>query len=377
MTDQPGLLLTIIAFLLAIPPLIFLHELGHYLVGRWCGVKAEAFSIGFGPELYGFVDRRGTRWRIAALPLGGYVRFAGDMNPAGQPTAEWLALPPEERSRTFPAKAVWQRALIVFAGPAMNFLIAFLILGGFGMAFGEMVSQPIVDGVAPNSTASAIGLRSGDRISAIAGRPVSVMDDVADYARAHAGDPVPIRYVRAGREVEATATIGAVAQVDRFGNVSHLGQIGILGRHVTVRPVGLFDAPRVALHQTGRILSLTVQGLGQIISGRRSIRELGGPLATARVAGEQLSQGAAPFIFLIALVSINLGLINLFPIPTLDGGHLLFYAVEAVRRRPVTPAVQEWAFRGGLAAILLLMLVVSFNDLDAFGLWRGLRGLIG
>ena len=377
MIEQPGVLLTVLAFLLAIPPLVFLHELGHYLVGRWCGVKADVFSIGFGPELFGFMDKRGTRWRIAALPLGGYVRFAGDMGPASDASADWLALPPEERNRTFPSKPVWQRALIVFAGPAMNFLIAFLILGGFGLAFGEMVAQPIVDGVAPNSTAAAIGLRAGDRITSIAGRPVAVMDDVADYARAHARDVVTIRFARSGQELSASGTIGAVAQVDRFGNISHLGQLGILGRHVSVQPVGLLGAPRVALRQTGRILSLTVEGLGQIVSGRRSITELGGPLATARVAGEQLSLGAAPFIFLIALVSINLGLVNLLPVPMLDGGHLLFYAVEAVRRRPVTPVVQEWAFRGGLAAILLLMLVVSFNDLGAFGLWRGLRGLIG
>ena len=377
MIEQPGVLLTVLAFLLAIPPLVFLHELGHYLVGRWCGVKADAFSIGFGPELFGFVDQRGTRWRIALLPLGGYVRFAGDMGPASEPSAEWLSLPPAERNRTFPAKAVWQRALIVFAGPAMNFLVAFLILAAFGVIYGEAVMQPVIGSVEPRSAAAAAGLRPGDRILAIAGTPVGSMNDVADYTRINAGNATTVTIDRDGRTAQIGVRIGSVAEADRFGNVSHIGQLGVGPRSIAVQPVGLLQAPGYAWRQTGRILTLTIEGLEQIVSGRRSITELGGPLRTAKVAGEQLSMGIAPFVFLIALVSINLGLVNLLPVPMLDGGHLLFYAVEAARRRPVTPAVQEWAFRGGLAAILLLMLVVSFNDLGAFGLWRGLRGLIG
>lgn len=378
MNETPGLLLTILAFVLAIGPLVFVHEMGHYLAGRLFGVKAETFAIGFGREIAGFTDKRDTRWKIGWLPLGGYVKFAGDMNPAGQPDAAWLSLPPEERARTFQAKPVWQRAIIVAAGPAINFAAAILILAGFAYAYGETVVPPVVGQVMPGSAAATTSLRPGDRVTAIDGRAVMDFADIARYVQIRAGQSVTIDAVRGQSAFTTAATIGTDVQRDRFGNEYRVGRLGLRGAGtVDVRPVGLLRAPVVAVERTGEIVRMMVETLGQVISGRRSAKELGGPLSIAKVSGEQISLGLDAFVFFIALVSINLGFINLLPVPMLDGGHLLFYAIEAVRRRPLEPAAQEWAFRGGLIAILALMLFVTFNDLGNIGLWKNIAGLIG
>ncbi len=377
MIEAPGILLTVVAFVCVIGPLVFVHEMGHYLAGRVFGVKADAFAIGFGREIAGFTDRRGTRWKFGWLPLGGYVKFAGDMNPAGQPSADWLALPAEERSRTFQAKTVWQRAIIVAAGPVVNFLVAILILGGFALAYGDARIPPVVGGVSPGSAAAVAGIREGDTIVALGGRQVDTFDDMVRYVRIRAGERVRIDLRRGGAPLSRDAIIATDVQRDRFGNEYRMGRLGIAAGSMVIEPVGLLDAPGIAVRRTGEIVQMMVETMGQVISGRRSVKELGGPLSIARVSGEQMTLGAQAFVFLIALVSINLGFINLLPVPMLDGGHLLFYAIEAVRRRPVEPHVQEWAFRGGLAALLALMLLVTVNDLGSFGLWAKLAGLIG
>jgi regulator of sigma E protease len=375
--QSPGILLTIVAFICVIGPLVFVHEMGHYLAGRLFGVKAEAFSIGFGGEIAGFTDRRGTRWKFGWLPLGGYVKFAGDMNPASQPSTDWLALPAEERSRTFQAKTVWQRAIIVAAGPVVNFVVAILILGAFAFAYGDARMPPVVGQVSPGSAAAAVDIRKGDTIVALGGRSIETFDDMVRYIRIRAGEHVRIDLRRDSQMLSRDTVIGTDLQRDRFGNETRLGRLGLIGGPLVVEPVGLLQAPGIAIKRTGEIVQMMVETMGQVISGRRSVKELGGPLSIARVSGEQFSLGAQAFVFLIALVSINLGFINLLPVPMLDGGHLLFYAIEAIRRRPVEPQVQEWAFRGGLAAILGLMLLVTFNDLGNFGLWTKLAGLIG
>nr|WP_294816006.1 RIP metalloprotease RseP [uncultured Sphingomonas sp.] len=377
MIESPGILLTVLAFALVIGPLVFLHELGHYLAGRWFGVKAEEFSIGFGREIAGITDKRGTRWKFCWLPLGGYVRFAGDMNPASQPSPEWLSLPAQERAKTFQAKPLWQRAIIVAAGPIANFIIAILILAAFAFAFGQNGTSSVVGGVTPGSAAAVAGLQSGDRITSLGGRSVDSFTDMVKYTQLRPNEPVHIEFERAGRTLETDATIGVREERDRFGNRFRIGVLGIASSAPVVKPVGLLEAPLVGIRQTGDIIQMTVDGLGQILTGRRSISELGGPLKIAQVSGERLALGPIEFAFLIALISINLGFINLLPVPVLDGGHLLFYAVEAVRRRPVEPQVMEWAFRGGLIAILALMLLVTFNDLGGYGVWRNLAGLIG
>jgi regulator of sigma E protease len=375
--ESPGILLTVLAFALVIGPLVFLHELGHYLAGRWFGVKAEEFSIGFGREVAGITDRRGTRWKFCWLPLGGYVRFAGDMNPASQPSPEWLSLPAPERAKTFQAKPLWQRAIIVAAGPIANFIVAILILAAFAFAYGQNGTSSVVGGISPGSAAAVAGLQPGDRVTSLGGRSVETFTDMVKYTQLRPNEAVHIEFERAGQALETDAVIGQREERDRFGNSFKVGVLGIASSAPVVKPVGLLEAPLVGIRQTGEIIQMTLDGLGQIITGRRSISELGGPIKIAQVSGERLVLGPIEFAFLLALISINLGFINLLPVPVLDGGHLLFYAVEAVRRRPVEPQVMEWAFRGGLIAILALMLLVTFNDLGGFGAWRNLAGLIG
>ncbi|MBN2971972.1 site-2 protease family protein [Roseomonas aeriglobus] len=377
MTEAPGFFLYVGAFLLLLGPLVFIHEFGHYIAGRWFGVKAEEFSIGFGREVAGFTDKRGTRWKFGWLPLGGYVKFAGDMNPASQPSAEWLQLPPSERAKTFQAKPLWQRAIIVAAGPFINLALAVLILGGFALAYGQSTTPPVVGVIQPGSAAAQAGLRPGDRIVEIGDKSVDRFDDLRMYAAMRPGETVTVDIVRDGRPVALPLTIGTLREGDRFGNTYKVGRIGIGPAAPIWSPVSLVQAPVVGVQRTGEILGMMVDTIGQIVTGRRSLQELGGPLKIAQVSGEQLTLGWPEFVSLMALISINLGFINLLPVPVLDGGHLMFYAVEAVRRRPVSPQAMEWAFRGGLAAILALMVLVTINDLGAFGLWRGIAGLIG
>lgn len=377
MIESPGLLLTILAFALVLGPLVFLHEMGHYLAGRWFGVKADEFSIGFGREIGGFTDKRGTRWKFGWLPLGGYVRFAGDMNPASQTDPAWLQLPPEERARTFPSKPLWQRAIIVAAGPIANFIIAIVILAGFAAIWGDNRTPSIAGKIEAGSPAATAGLQPGDKITALGGRFVDTYVDMANYTALRPGEHFTIDFERGGQPMRTEATTRVLKERDRFGNEYTRGQLGIGASDPVLTPVGIFEAPLVGLRQTGDIVRMTFDGLGQIITGRRALSELGGPLKIAQVSGERLAMGPVEFVFLIALISINLGFINLLPVPILDGGHLLFYGIEAIRRRPVEPQVMEWAFRGGLMAILALMLLVTFNDLGAFGVWRSLTGLIG
>uniref|UniRef100_UPI0035C970C2 M50 family metallopeptidase n=1 Tax=uncultured Sphingomonas sp. TaxID=158754 RepID=UPI0035C970C2 len=374
MSHSPGLLLSLLAFALVIGPLVFLHEMGHYLAGRIFGVKVDAFSIGFGHELFGWTDRLGTRWKVSVLPLGGYVKFAGDLNAASAPDPAWLELPPAERAKTLQARPVWQRAIVVAAGPVTNFIIAILILAGIAMTYGVDRTPSVVGMVSPGSAAAAIGLQSGDRITTLGGRSITTFNDVAQFAVLRPGEHVIVGFTHQGVAVERAAVLGTATERDRFGNEYKKGLLGIGPTAPVAQPVGLLEAPVEGVVMTGKILRSTLDGLGQIITGRRSVDELGGPLRIAKVSGEQLSLGWLDLIFLIAGVSINLGFINLLPVPLLDGGHLLFYAIEAIRRRPVTPAIQEWAFRGGLVAILALMVMVTFNDLGAFGLWKSLTG---
>ena len=375
-TESPSILWTIASFLLVIGPLIFVHELGHYLVGRWCGVKAETFSIGFGREIAGWTDRRGTRWKLGWLPLGGYVKFAGDMNPASQPSPEWLALPAEERNRTFQAKPVWQRFLIVAAGPVTNFIVAILIFTGFLMALGEPRTPAVVGMVEPGSAAEASGLRPGDRILAIDGKSVDRFEDIARHVVMRPGEEMRIRFARGETVAEVRATPQAKVDRDRFGNEFRRGLLGVGNPNPVIEDVGVGQALGGAVRMTWNVVTTTVEGLGQIITGRRSVQELGGPLKIAKFSGEQASLGWIAFVWFLAVISINLGFINLLPIPMLDGGHLLLYTLEGVRRKPLRPEAQEWAFRTGLAALLALMVFVTFNDLASFGLWSKLGGLI-
>lgn len=374
---SPGILMTIVSFLLVIGPLIFIHELGHYFVGRWCGVKAEAFSIGFGREIAGWTDRRGTRWKVGWLPLGGYVKFKGDMNPASTPSDEWLMLPPEERAETFQAKSVWQRFLIVAAGPITNFLFAILVYVAVFASFGEPRTPPVVAGVEQGSSADSAGFAPGDTIVSINGVRVSRFEDIATFVRIRPGERLSFEIVRSGEPLQVQATPRENVERDEFGNEARLGRLGIAPAAQVIVPLAPGEVVGAALQQTSDTVKMMVVTLGQVITGTRSVKEMGGPLKIAQISGQQATLGWIDFVWFMSLISINLGFINLLPIPLLDGGHLAFYAIEAVRRKPLKPEAQEWAFRTGLAALLALMIFVTLNDLASFGVWAKLGGLIG
>jgi len=374
LTDNPGILLTLLAFLIVIGVLVFVHEMGHYLVGRWCGVKADTFAIGFGKEIVGWTDKRGTRWKICMLPLGGYVQFAGDMDPSGMKSKEWLSLPAAERNQTFQSKSLWQRAAIVFAGPAINFLFAILIIIGFVIAYGTSATLPVASQISPNSTAAAIGMKPGDRVISVDGQKIELFEDLRQKIMLLPEKNVEIVYERDGQRIVREGKTGVQILKDRFGNEYRLGLLGMSSSEVQWREVSPLEAPVVAVQKTIGIVDQITTTLGQVITGKRSIKELGGPLKIAQVSGEQFKLGLESFILFVALISINLGFINLLPIPMLDGGHLMFYAIEAVRRKPANAKVQEWAFRSGLALVMVFMLVVTFNDLSSFGLFRSISG---
>ena len=359
----------VIGFPLLLGPLVTLHELGHYLVGRWFGVQAEAFSVGFGKELFGRTDRHGTRWKLSALPLGGYVQFKGDMNPASIPDAERNeGASAEERRGSFHHAALYKRALIVFAGPATNLLLTIAIFAGFFMAFGT--PQPVdpsrttvVENVLPGSAADGAGIRAGDRIVAIDGETVHEFADITDKVMMHPGRNIVMTVDRAAETIRVPVTVAAVEEKDEFGNVSRVGRLGIASTGIEYRRVGPIDAVALAGTQTISVVRMMVTGIGQIFTGDRSVAELGGPVKIAKFSGEQLSLGPLAFINFAALISLNLAFINLLPIPGLDGGHLAFYAAEAVRRKPIGPRGQEAAYRAGVALVLTLMIFVTINDL--------------
>lgn len=373
----PGLLITALAFLAVLGPLVFVHEMGHYLVGRWCGVKVDAFSIGFGRRLFGWTDRHGTEWKVGWLPLGGYVQFAGDRDTASTPDAAWKHLPDDIRSRSFPAQPVWKRALIVAAGPATNFLFAILILAGFAAVYGVREAPPVVNAVVEGSPADRAGLQSGDRIVAIDGSEIVSFGDISSAIIHRIDEPARIDFVRAGREQSVTMTPRIETEKDRFGNAVQRAVIGIRSGPLEDRRVGPVEALSIGVSQTVTLVRQMAAVIGQLVTGRRDASEMGGPLMIAKESGQMASFGPAALIALIALVSVNLGFINLLPMPMLDGGHLVFYAYEAVRGKPASAEVQAWAFRAGFLALVALMLFTTFNDLSRFGLWNAMGRLIG
>ena len=375
MIPTPPLWLTLVAFVCALGPLVFFHELGHYLVARAFGIPAETFSIGFGRELVGWTDRQGTRWKIGWLPLGGYVKFVGDMSPASEP-ADLEAVPEELRSRVFQVRPVWQRFLVVLAGPAANFLLAIIIL----TAFFSLVGTPqtnVVGNVLANTGAAAAGIVPGDRILSVANQHTATFEEIARVVVIRPNETVPVEIDRDGVTRLVTVKLGSKMTPDATGRKFNAGVLGILSTTQVSRPVPLLRAVPLAVQQTAGMTRAIVDGLSQIIRGRVSPKQLGGPITIARVAGSGAELGFLPFIGLIALLSINLGFINLLPVPMLDGGHLFFYVIEAVRRRPLSAQALEVAFRGGLALVFALMVFLTINDLGSLGLWDRLQRLIG
>jgi regulator of sigma E protease len=366
LAQPPSLWVTLLAFVFMLGPLVFFHELGHYLVARWFKVPAEVFSIGFGREIVGWSDRQGTRWKVGWLPLGGYVKFVGDMGPASAPT-DTADAPPG----SFQLRPVWQRFLIVLAGPAANFLLAIVIFAAVFMTFGAPGTN-MVGWVKPKTPAAAVGLQPGDRILSVAGRKTRTFDDVHNEVISRPGATVPLTIQRNDRTTNVLVTIKSDEFTDPSGKKSKFGLLG-----VSPATVSVFEAVPMAVDYTAQVTVSIVEGVSHLIIGRGSREEVGGPIKIAQLAGQTASLGTQPFIQLLALLSINLGFINLLPVPMLDGGHLFFYTIEAVRRRPISERALEWSFRGGLAAILALLVFTTFNDLGSLGLWDRLQRLIG
>lgn len=365
-------LTSIFWFAVAISPLVFFHELGHYAMGRVFGVKADAFSIGFGRPVAKWTDKRGTEWRLGWLPLGGYVKFAGDMNAASQ--ADPLA---RHEPHTLHAKPVWQRALIVAAGPLTNFVLAMVMLAGLFAAFGEPRILAEVGGFAPRSAAQAAGMKVGDRITSVDGQAVEDFEDLALIVQVKAGQAIPITVERAGRPVALTVTPVSENVKDITGAETRVGRIGVAPARVDYVKPGIAELPAAAGRFTVGAVETMARTLWQIVSGQRSADELGGPVKVAAASNAVAEFGWVSFLYFMVMLSINLGFINLLPIPMLDGGHLALFAAEAARGRPVSERTQEWAFRSGLAFLLAFTVFVTVNDLAGLGLFRRLAGLIG
>ncbi len=364
-----GILLgTIVPFLFVLTVVVFVHEMGHYLVGRWCGIGVQAFSIGFGPELFGFNDRRGTRWKLSAIPLGGYVKFVGDMSVTSSPDADGEKnLSPEERRIAFHTQPVWKRAATVFAGPAFNFLLTIAVFAVMFAAYGRDVREPMVAQVNPGSPAASAGFQPGDRFVSINGRQIETFDDVRRIVSGRAGDTLTFVMLRDGKDVTLMATPQIVEQQDALGNVMKVGVIGVVNdeqlgqpRHIDYGPV---EAIGAAVSQTGHIIAATGQFLKRFVVGREDKCQLGGPVRIADMAGKAAKAGFEWLVQLVAMLSVGIGILNLLPIPPLDGGHLVFYGYEAVFRRPVPERMMEAVYRTGMFLVLAFMAFVFWNDL--------------
>ncbi len=355
----------VVPALVVLTAVVFVHEMGHFLIARWCGIRVAAFSIGFGRELFGFTDRRGTRWKVSAVPLGGYVRFEGDDNAASVPDPETLAATPlSERHGLFHFAPLWKRFLVVAAGPAANFILAVLVFAALFVFVGRPHILPIAETVIHGSAAEEAGIEPGDRIVSVDGRQIELFMDLQSIVMLAADETLDLVVQRSGHEVSLSATPKRVEQPDRLGGTHKIGVLGITG------PPGDFrrDDPLTALvegvRETTNIVERTMTYVGRLLQGRESTDQLSGPIRIGQVSGAVVSSGGIPgLIYLAAVLSVSIGLFNLFPVPMLDGGHLFFYAIEAVRGRPLSARVQDLGFRIGFALVIMLFIFVTFNDI--------------
>ena len=369
----------LIPFLIVLTVVVFIHELGHFLVGRWCGVGVNAFSIGFGPEIVGFTDKHGMRWKLSAIPLGGYVKFAGDSNGASVPDPETLSqMSAAERAVSFHHKSVWRRAAIVAAGPIANFLLAIAIFAGIVYVSGRHTLAPRVEAIQTGSAAERAGFQPGDLVVSINGRTISSFTEMQRIVSASADDTLSVVIDRNGRQVTLTAVPDLKEQETPFGKQ----RIGLLGLQASRAPedlahvrYGILESVKLGAVETWYVIDRTFTYIGRLVMGRESADQLSGPIRIAQVSGQVANLGGTSgLVSLVAVLSVSIGLINLFPIPLLDGGHLLFYAIEALRGRPLSDRAQEIGFRIGLAIVVMLMLFATWNDLVHLGASFAARG---
>ncbi|MBM3506312.1 MAG: RIP metalloprotease RseP [Alphaproteobacteria bacterium] len=367
------ILTSVAAFLVVLTVLVFVHEMGHYLVARWRGVKVETFSIGFGQEIVGWTDRTGTRWKISWVPLGGYVKFFGDSGVSSAGPAR--AMTPAEREVSFHHKPLGSRAAVVVAGPAANFVFAILLFAGIYATVGQPFTTPVIAEVQPDTVAAQAGFRGGDRFVEIDGFAVQRFEDLMQLVLANPGRTMDFVVLRDGERMTLRAAPGTRTLTDRNGKERQVGYLGVRSAGFEQIRRNPAEALWYAAGQTWFVTKQTLVTVGRMIAGTAPTDDLRGPVGIAQLSGEVAQIGFGPVLELMALLSISLGLINLFPVPLLDGGHLLFYAFEAVRGRPLGPRAQEYGFRLGLALVLMLMVFATWNDfvqLDVVGKVRGL-----
>lgn len=367
-TFGSGLVGYIVPFLFVLTIVVFFHELGHFMMARWCGIKVLVFSIGFGPEIAGFYDRHGTRWKISAIPLGGYVKFFGDENAASVPdSAAAVAMTEAEKRDSFQFQPLAARAAVVAAGPIANFVLAIAIFAGIFMTVGKQTTSARVDTIQPGSAAQAAGFKPGDLVLTINGEKIESFSDMQRIVSISAGAPLVIEVERDNAQV----TLKAVPQLkelkDNFGNVHRLGVLGISRSmapgDIKTEKAGPVRAIVMGAQETWFVVDRTLSYIVGVFTGREAADQLGGPIRIAQVSGQVATAGFAPLVHLTAVLSVSIGLLNLFPIPLLDGGHLLFYAIELIRGRPLSERAQELGFRIGLAIVLMLMIFATFNDI--------------
>jgi regulator of sigma E protease len=363
----PWILSYVLPFLVVLTVIVFIHEMGHYLVARWNGIAIQTFSLGFGPELVGWDDKHGTRWKISAIPLGGYVRFVGDMNAASVPDPDAVEnADPELAPRLFANKNVWQRIAVVVAGPLANVILTFVILYVLLLGYGRYMIPPVISTVTVGSVAEQAGLQPGDTIISVDGYVVRGFEDFQRFVATSPARQVTLSIERDGTPKTLNLTPEAVEVQDRFGNNQRIGRIGVTrdvaDTDVTLYRPGPIEAVGMTVEEIRFIVQRTGAFLGDFFVGRGDVEQLGGPVKVAKVSGEVATLGVVALINLTALLSLNIGIFNLLPVPMLDGGHLLYYLIEAVRRKPLSMRVQEIGFRFGFALVLALTVFTLFND---------------
>ena len=363
-----GLIGYVVPFLFVLTVVVFFHELGHFLMARLCGIKVLVFSIGFGPEIAGFNDRYGTRWKISAVPLGGYVKFFGDDNAASVPDqAAAASMSDADRKDSFMFQPVGSRAAVVAAGPIANFILAIAIFAAIFMTVGKQTTSARVDAVQPASAAEAAGFKPGDLVLAINGEKIESFSDMQRIVSISAGETLSIDVDRGGAPINLKAAPQLKELKDNFGNVHRLGVLGISRSmspgDIKTEKAGPLRAIVMGAQETWFVVDRTLAYIGGVFVGREAADQLGGPIRIAQVSGQVATAGFTALIHLTAVLSVSIGLLNLFPIPLLDGGHLLFYAIETIRGRPLSERAQEVGFRIGLAVVVMLMIFATFNDI--------------
>ena len=363
-----GLIGYVVPFLFVLTVVVFFHELGHFLMARLCGIKVLVFSVGFGPEIAGFNDRYGTRWKISAVPLGGYVKFFGDDNAASVPDqAAAASMSDADRKDSFMFQPVGSRAAVVAAGPVANFVLAIAIFAAIFMTVGKQTTSARVDAVQPASAAEAAGFKPGDLVLAINGEKIESFSDMQRIVSISAGETLSIDVDRGGAPINLKAAPQLKELKDNFGNVHRLGVLGISRSmspgDIKTEKAGPLRAIVMGAQETWFVVDRTLAYIGGVFVGREAADQLGGPIRIAQVSGQVATAGFTALIHLTAVLSVSIGLLNLFPIPLLDGGHLLFYAIETIRGRPLSERAQEVGFRIGLAVVVMLMIFATFNDI--------------